>query len=110
MKMEKTASGSKKITIARKEWEAIGVKSGWMKTAQPAPQQPAPQQPGTQQPGTQQPGTQQALVPFRTALAQHPDLAKAFESVRTGVPFLKKLLQQYNVDWQSDPNALEVLG
>ena len=45
MKLEKTASGSKKVTIARKEWESIGVKSGWMKTAQPAPQQQAqPQQ------------------------------------------------------------------
>ena len=31
--MEKTASGSRKVTIARKEWEAIGIKSGWMKTA-----------------------------------------------------------------------------
>lgn len=34
MKLEKTASGVKKVTIARKEWEEIGVKSGWMKTAQ----------------------------------------------------------------------------
>jgi len=49
MKLEKTASGSKKITISRKEWQSIGVKAGWVKTAQPAPQQQQQAQPQQEQ-------------------------------------------------------------
>ena len=33
MKLTKTASGKSKIKISRKEWESIGKKVGWMKTA-----------------------------------------------------------------------------
>lgn len=85
-----------KVKISKSQWEAVGQSKGWI--SKEAQQQPAaPQQ-------------APALVPFQTALAQHPDLAKAFEAVRTGVPFLKKLLAQYNVDWQKDPSALEILG
>lgn len=98
MKLEKTASGSKKITIARKEWESIGIKSGWMKTAQ------APQQAGAAPAQPAQP------MAFSAALAKYPDLKKAFENVRVSLPFLKKLLANYNVAWQNDPTALEVLG
>lgn len=34
MKLEKTASGSKKITMSKKEWLHIGSKTGWLKKAQ----------------------------------------------------------------------------
>ena len=37
MKIEKTASGSKRVTISRGEWLAIGEKHGWVATAQVAP-------------------------------------------------------------------------
>ena len=85
-----------KVKISKGQWESVGQAKGWI--SKEAQQQPAA--------ATAQP----ALVPFQTALAQHPDLAKAFESVRVGIPFLKKLLAQYNVDWQKDPSALEILG
>ena len=33
MKMTRTASGTKKITISKNEWQDIGKKAGWIKTA-----------------------------------------------------------------------------
>ena len=33
MKIVKTASGKQKIKMSKKEWQSIGKKSGWMKTA-----------------------------------------------------------------------------
>ena len=34
MKLTKTASGKKKLSMSRKEWTSIGKKAGWMKKAQ----------------------------------------------------------------------------
>ena len=33
MKITKTASGKSKIKMSKKEWQSIGKKAGWMKTA-----------------------------------------------------------------------------
>ena len=35
MRMTRTASGTKKITISKKEWEAIGRKAGWTNEDEP---------------------------------------------------------------------------
>lgn len=35
MKLEKTASGSNKVTISKAEWLHIGKQAGWTKTAEP---------------------------------------------------------------------------
>jgi hypothetical protein len=37
MKIEKTASGSRKITMSKKEWELIGKQDGWKKESQIIP-------------------------------------------------------------------------
>ena len=37
MKLIKTASGKKTIKISKREWQAIGKKAGWMKTASAIP-------------------------------------------------------------------------
>ena len=36
MKLIKTASGKTQVKISKVEWQSIGIKKGWMRTAQPA--------------------------------------------------------------------------
>ena len=73
-----------RVEISKSQWEQAGKKAGWNK--------------------------KEAGLTLNGILQQYPDVAKQYETVRTSVPFLKKLLAQYNINWQQIPELLELLG
>jgi len=104
MKLVKAASGKQTIKMSKSEWESIGKKSGWMKKAQvngaPAQGQPAPAQ--------GQPAG--APTTLNGILQAYPEIAKSYETLRTTIPWLKKVLDSKGVNWQTIPEFLDLLG
>ena len=98
MKLVKTASGKKTIKMSKSEWQSIGKKAGWMRKAQvngaPAVGAPAGGSPTT----------------LNGILQAYPEIAKSYETLRTTIPWFKKVLGDKGVDWQSTPEFLDLLG
>jgi len=104
-----------KIKLSKSQWEQMGKTAGWIKKAQLATPSGAPQPATNNQIGTQRVQTQQQQQPTQATtlsgiLQQYPDVGKAYENLRVSLPHFKKLLGHYQINWQSIPEILELIG
>jgi len=92
-----------KITLSKRQWEYIGKKSGWMRTAQPVAAQPVAAQPAAAQPAASQP----ASDPFSKAknVSKLIDVLGNFDP-QTIAQELSILLQ----DGRTAPTAQALIG
>ena len=59
----------------------------------------------------QQPAQQPAKTQTFTGLMQqYPNLAKTYETLRTNIPYFKKLLTTYNIQANQYPELMELIG
>ena len=100
-----------RIKLSKSQWEQMGKTAGWMKKAQSATPSQGSNSPYAQPVNPQQQQQQPTKATTLSGmLQQYPDLGKAYENLRVSIPHFKKLLDHYQINWQSIPEILELIG
>jgi ABC-type phosphate/phosphonate transport system ATPase subunit len=108
MKIVTASNGKETVKMSKKEWESLGKKAGWMRTAQPIQQQTQPVQQQTQ-PVQQQ--SDRSNMTFER-LMQDPSFKKTFETLKSQKANKAQILdywKQNGINYTSMPEILEVI-